>query len=73
MKYGVVEVELHVFLTLALAGRERSALRPGRFTHGKIPSDTHLIGQWVGLGTDMDACEKTKNSVHCRRSNPDFS
>jgi hypothetical protein len=32
--YGGVDVETHIFLTLALAGGEWSASRPGRFTPG---------------------------------------
>jgi hypothetical protein len=34
---GVVDVEIHIFLTSALAGGEWSASRPGRFTPGKEP------------------------------------
>jgi hypothetical protein len=30
--YGGVDVYIHVFLTTALVGGERSASRPGRFT-----------------------------------------
>jgi hypothetical protein len=37
--YGGVDVQIHVFLTLALTGVEWSASRPCRFTPG-----THLIG-----------------------------
>jgi len=37
--YGVVEIQLHKFLTSALDGDERSASRPGRF----IPRENYLI------------------------------
>jgi hypothetical protein len=33
--YGEVDVEIHIFLTSALAGVEWSASRPGRFTAGE--------------------------------------
>jgi hypothetical protein len=33
-EYGGVAVQIHIFLTSALAGGERSASRPGRFTSG---------------------------------------
>jgi hypothetical protein len=33
--YGRVDVEIHIFLTSALAGGEWSASRPGRFTPGE--------------------------------------
>jgi hypothetical protein len=32
--YGGVDVKIHIFLTTALAGGERSASRPYRFTPG---------------------------------------
>jgi hypothetical protein len=35
--YGGMDVLIHIFLTSALAGGERSASRPGRFTPGKSP------------------------------------
>jgi hypothetical protein len=40
---GGVDVQIHVFLTLALVGGERSASRPGDRAHS-----THWIGGWVG-------------------------
>jgi hypothetical protein len=36
--YGEVDVEIHIFLTSALVGGERSASRPGRFTPEERPS-----------------------------------
>jgi hypothetical protein len=35
--YGEVDIEIHIFLTLALAGGKWSVSRPGRFTSGKEP------------------------------------
>jgi hypothetical protein len=36
--YGGMDVYIHIFLTLAVAGCEWSASRPGRFTPGeKLP------------------------------------
>jgi hypothetical protein len=38
MAYGGVDVQIHIFLTSALAGGEWSASRPGRFyPQGKEP------------------------------------
>jgi hypothetical protein len=53
--YEGVDVYTHVFLTLALAGGECLASRPGRCTPG-----THWIGGWVGSRTDLDDMEKWK-------------
>jgi hypothetical protein len=39
--YGGVDVEIHVFLTLTLAGGEWSDSRPGRFTTGERIANTH--------------------------------
>jgi hypothetical protein len=35
--YGVLDVQIHIFLTSALVGGEWSASRPGGFTPGKEP------------------------------------
>jgi hypothetical protein len=51
--YGEVDVQSHIFLTSALAGDERSASRPGRFTPG-----THWIGDWVDPRADLDDVER---------------
>jgi hypothetical protein len=51
--YGVVDVEIHILLTSALAAGERSASCPGRFTPG-----THWIGGWVGPRASLDDVEK---------------
>jgi hypothetical protein len=40
--YGGVDVQIHVFLTLALVGGEWSALPPGERAPG-----THWIGGWA--------------------------
>jgi hypothetical protein len=53
--YGGVDVQTHVFLSLALVGGEWSASHPGRFTTG-----THSIGGWVGLRAGVDDVEKRK-------------
>jgi hypothetical protein len=46
-------VEVHIFLTSALAGGEWSVSRPGRFTPG-----SHWIKGWVGPRAGMDNVEK---------------
>jgi hypothetical protein len=53
--YGGVDVLIHIFLTLALAGVEWTASRPGRFT----PS-THWIGGWTNPIAGLDDVEKRK-------------
>jgi hypothetical protein len=49
-----------MFLTLALAGGEWSASRPGRFTPVERVSDTHCIGRWVDPRADLDDVEERK-------------
>jgi hypothetical protein len=50
--YGGVDVEIHIFLTLALAGCKWSSSRPGSFTPG-----THWIGIWVDPRASLDDME----------------
>jgi hypothetical protein len=45
--YGGVDVQIHIFLTSALAGGQWSASRPGRFTLGETYPGTLWIGGWV--------------------------
>jgi hypothetical protein len=56
--YGGVDVEIHVFLSLALVGGEWSASRPGRFTPGERAPGTYWIGGWVGPRAALDVAEK---------------
>jgi hypothetical protein len=59
-------------LTSALDEGERSASRPGRFTHGEERAPgTHWIGGWVGPRAVLDAVVKRKIPSPCRDSNPD--
>jgi hypothetical protein len=60
MVYGGVHVEIHIFLTSALAGDEWSASRPCRFTPGEIASGTHWMGGWVKPRAGLDDLEKRK-------------
>jgi hypothetical protein len=46
--YKGVDVQIHIFLTLTLAGGEWSASRPCRFTSGEGAPSTHCLGGWVG-------------------------
>jgi hypothetical protein len=57
--YGGVDVEVHIFLTSALAGGEWSASRPCRFTPEERVPGTHWIGSWVDR-TGLDDVEKIK-------------
>jgi hypothetical protein len=51
--YGVVDVQIHIFLKSALVGGEWSASRPGSFTPGK----EHWRGGWMGPSDSMDNVE----------------
>jgi hypothetical protein len=43
--YGVIDVQMHIFLTSALVGGEWSASRPGRFTSEERAPGTHWVGR----------------------------
>jgi hypothetical protein len=58
--YGGVDVQIHIFLTSALAGGEWSASRPGRFTPRERASGTHWIEGWVDPRAGVDDLEKRK-------------
>jgi hypothetical protein len=58
--YGEVDVQMDILLTLALAGGEWSASRPGRFTPGQRAPGAHWIGGWVDLRAGLDDLEKRK-------------
>jgi hypothetical protein len=58
--YGGVEVQIHIFLTLALASDEWSASRPGHFSPGERASGTYWIGGWVNTRVGLDDVEKRK-------------
>jgi hypothetical protein len=60
--YGGVDVQIHIFLTSALAGGEWSASRLGRFTAGERTPGTHCIGGWAGPSAGLDDVEKRKFS-----------
>jgi hypothetical protein len=57
--YGVVDVQIHIFLTAALVGGEWSASRPDRFT-----LCTHCIGGWVDPRASLDNMEKFRSLVY---------
>jgi hypothetical protein len=58
--YGGVGVQIHIFLTSALAGGEWSASRFGRFTPGEKAISTHWRGGWVDPRAGLDNVEKRK-------------
>jgi hypothetical protein len=58
--YGGVDVYIHIFLTLALAGGEWSASRSGCFTPGERTPGTHWIGGWVDPRAGLEDLEKIK-------------
>jgi hypothetical protein len=63
--YGVVNVQIHVFLTSTLTGGEWSVSRPGRFTPG-----THWTGGWVGSRAGLDDVERGKVIYSTGTRNP---
>jgi hypothetical protein len=58
--YGGVDVQIHIFLTSALAGGEWSASRPDHFNPGERAPGTHWIGGWVDPRAGLDDVEKRK-------------
>jgi hypothetical protein len=56
--YGGVDVQIHIFLTLALVGGEWSASHLSQFTPVEIATGTHWIGGWVGPRTGLDDVER---------------
>jgi hypothetical protein len=58
--YREVDVQIHIFLTSALAGGEWSASHPGRFTPGERGFPTHWIGGWVDPRAGLDDMEDRK-------------
>jgi hypothetical protein len=58
--YGGVDVQIHIFLTSALAGGEWSASRTDRFTQADRAPGTHWIGGWVNPRAGPDDLEKRK-------------
>jgi hypothetical protein len=58
--YGRVDVQLHIFLTLALVGGEWSASRPCRFTARERAPGIHGIGGWVQPRATLGNVEKRK-------------
>jgi hypothetical protein len=58
--YGEVDVQIHIFLTSALAGGEWSTSCPGRFTPGERTPDTHWLGGWVDPRASLNDVEKRK-------------
>jgi hypothetical protein len=58
--YGGVDVEVHIFLTSALAGGEWLASLPGLFISGDRATGTHWIGGWVGPRDGLDDVENRK-------------
>jgi hypothetical protein len=58
--YAGVDVQIHVFLALALIGDEWSDSHSGRFTQGEGTSGIHWLGGWVGLRSSLDVMEKRK-------------
>jgi hypothetical protein len=58
--YGGVDVQIHIFLTMALVGGEWSASRPCRLTPVERAPGTHWIGGWVDPTAGLDDVEKRK-------------
>jgi hypothetical protein len=63
--YGVMEVQLHSFLTLVLDGGEWLASQPGRFTPKERTPGTHCKGGWMGPESRFGCDGEEKNSRHC--------
>jgi hypothetical protein len=59
--YGGVDVQVHVFLTLALVGSEWSVSCPGRFILGEGPPGTQWVGGWGSLRGGLEDMEKRES------------
>jgi hypothetical protein len=57
---GGVDMQIHVFLTLALVGHEWSASGPCHFTPGIRAPGSQWIGGWVGPRGGLNDVEKLK-------------
>jgi hypothetical protein len=57
--YGVVEVEIHVILTLALDGSEWAASSPVPFCPGERAPSIYWTGDWLGPRDGLGPVEKT--------------
>jgi hypothetical protein len=61
-----MEVQLHMFFTLALERGESSASSPSHFIPKETGSGTHFIGGWVGprarFGYDGKAKSEERNT-----------
>jgi hypothetical protein len=60
MVYGGVDVQIHIFLTLARVGGEWSASHPCHFTPRERAPGTQWTGGWVGPRASLDDMEKRK-------------
>jgi hypothetical protein len=60
MAYMGMDIQVHVFLILELAGHEWSASRPGRFTPRESTPVTQWMGGLMGLRTGLDDMERRK-------------
>jgi hypothetical protein len=58
--YGVLDLQIHIFVTSALVGSEWSASRPSRITPGERISVTNWIWGWVGPRTGLHDVENRK-------------
>jgi hypothetical protein len=68
--YGGVDVQIHIFLTLALAGGEWSASHPAHFTPRERTPSTHCIGGWVNLRASLDNVEIDSTGPQIPTSQP---
>jgi hypothetical protein len=58
--YHGVDVQSHIFMTLALVEGEWPASHLGRFRPGERGPGTHSVGGWVDPRADLDNVEKRK-------------
>jgi hypothetical protein len=58
--YGGVNVQIHIFLTSVLAGREWSATLPGPLYPQRMSPRYHCIGGWVDSRAGLDDVKKRK-------------
>jgi hypothetical protein len=68
--YGGVDVQIHIFMTSALAGGEWSASRPCRFIPSERAPGTHWVGGCLDPKTSLDDVEKILDPTGTRTPTP---
>jgi hypothetical protein len=72
MAYGVVDVQIHISFSSALAGVEWTISRPCRFSPGEKPP-VAIRSETVGLRSGLDDLEKILDPTSIRNPTPRYT